>query len=166
MKPMIWAIAVAFILCASCKTEIKQEETSPNNKTIIEFLNPEGMHKNPAFSQAVIIQGASKTIYVGGQNAVDSAGNVVGKGDMEAQAKQTLKNLEKALEAGGASLHNVVQWNVYAVQGQPLEPAFKVFQQAMTGMKNPPIISMAYVAGLANPDYLMEISATAVIPEP
>jgi len=165
MNKMITAACAALIFCSSCNTDIRQEGTSAKREGKVIFLNPEGMHRNPAFSQAVSIDGTAKTIYVGGQNAVDSAGAVVGKGDMEAQARQTLKNLETALAAGGASLENVIQWNVYVVQGQPLEPAYKVFQQAMTGMKSPPIISMAFVAGLANPDYLMEISATAVIAE-
>jgi len=48
----------------------------------IEHLNPEGLHKNPAYSQAVAVAGPVKTVYVGGQNAVDSEGNLVGKGDL------------------------------------------------------------------------------------
>ena len=46
----------------------------------VERLNPEGLHKNPAYSQAVVTTGNMKTVYVGGQNAVDVSGNVVGSG--------------------------------------------------------------------------------------
>ncbi len=44
----------------------------------VEHLNPDGLHKNPAYSQAVVATGDVQTVYVGGQNAVDTAGNVVG----------------------------------------------------------------------------------------
>ena len=130
----------------------------------IELLSPEGLHKNPAYSQVAVIEGNYRTIYVGGQNAVDKEGNVVGKGDMEAQAKQVLQNLETALKAGGGSFENVIKWNVYLLQGQSAEKAFKVFQGAMGKMKDPPLITGIFVAGLANPDFLLEMDAVAVVP--
>ena len=68
-------------------------------------------------------------MYVGGQNAVDASGEVVGRGDIGAQAEQIFKNLQTALEAGGAKLDYVVKWNVYVVQGQSPMPAFEVFQR-------------------------------------
>jgi hypothetical protein len=40
----------------------------------VEHINPEGLTKNPAFSQAVVVTGPAKTIYVGGQDAVDGSG--------------------------------------------------------------------------------------------
>ena len=44
----------------------------------VQHLTPEGMHRNPAYSQAVIVSGPARTIYIGGQNAVDATGNIVG----------------------------------------------------------------------------------------
>ena len=66
----------------------------------IERLNPEGLHKNPAYSQAVVTTGNVKTVYVGGQNAVDVSGNVVGSGDIGIQAEQIFKNLERVMNSG------------------------------------------------------------------
>ena len=43
----------------------------------VRHINPEGLHRNPAFSQAVVVEQPAKTIYVGGQNGVDSSGRVV-----------------------------------------------------------------------------------------
>ena len=54
-------------------------------------LNPEGLHKNRAYSQAVVTTGNVRTVYVGGQNAVDASGQVVGRGDIGAQAQQIFK---------------------------------------------------------------------------
>ena len=131
----------------------------------VEHLNPEGLHKNPAYSQAVVTTGDVKTVYVGGQNAVDASGEVVGKGDIEAQAEQIFKNLETALAGGGAKLDHVIKWNIYVVQGQPPQPAFEVFQRLWGNRPNPPLITLLFVSGLAQPDYLMEIDAVAIVPQ-
>jgi len=84
----------------------------------VEHLNPEGLHKNPAYSKVVVTTGNVRTVYAGGQNAVDASGEVVVRGDMGAQAEQIFRTLETALAAGGATLDHVVKWNVYVVQGQ------------------------------------------------
>lgn len=130
----------------------------------IRYLNPATLHTNPAFSQLVVATGPAKTIYVGGQNAVDLAGNVVGADDLAAQTRQIFANLEAALAAAGAGLEHIVHWKIYLVQGQPLEPAFAVFQQVWGRRPNPPAITMLIVAGLANPAFLAEIDAIAVVP--
>jgi enamine deaminase RidA (YjgF/YER057c/UK114 family) len=76
-----------------------------------------------------------------------------------------LKNLEVALASGGAGLEHVIKWNVYLVQGQPPQPGFEVFQRVWGNRPNPPLITLLFVSGLANPDFLMEMDAIAVVPE-
>ena len=116
----------------------------------VTHLNPAGMHRNPAFSQAVVVEGNTRTIYVGGQNAVDAEGRVVGRGDLAAQTERTLENLATVLAAAGARLQDVAKWTVFAVQGQDARPAVGVFQRVW-GSAPPPAISVIAVAGLANP---------------
>jgi enamine deaminase RidA (YjgF/YER057c/UK114 family) len=111
------------------------------------------------------VTGSVKTVYVGGQNAVDATGSIIGKEDIKAQTEQVLKNIQTALSAGGAQLEHVIKWNLYVVQGQPLQAGFEVFQQVWGRRPNPPAITMAFVAGLANPDFLVEMDAIAVVPE-
>lgn len=130
----------------------------------VDYLNPAGLHANPAFTQVVVVSGAAKTIYIGGQNAVDAAGNIVGKGDIAAQTEQILSNVQVALEAADARLEHVVKWNIYLVQGYPLYPGLEVFQRVWGDRPHPPAITGVYVAGLANPDFLMEMEAVAVVP--
>ncbi len=131
----------------------------------VEFLNPKGMHTNPAFSQAVTVSGPVRTVYVGGQNAVDEAGNVVGKDDLAAQVEQVLHNLKLVLDAAGASPQNIVKWTLYTVQGQDVREGFTDFQQVW-GAPNPaPLITSVFVSALANPDFLLELEAVAVVPE-
>jgi enamine deaminase RidA (YjgF/YER057c/UK114 family) len=132
----------------------------------VEHLNPDTLVKNPAFTNVIVVTGNAKTIYIGGQDAYDaSTRTVVGKGDITVQVAQVFKNLEAALAAAGAGLEHVVKWNIYIVQGQPLQPAFEASQKVWGKRPNPPTITGVYVAGLANPDYLVEIDAIAVIPE-
>jgi enamine deaminase RidA (YjgF/YER057c/UK114 family) len=128
----------------------------------ITHLNPEGMHANPVFSQAVVVEGAARTIYVGGQNAVSPDGQVVGVGDLVAQTEQVFTNLETVLAAAGATLHDIVKWTFYVVPGQDMLAGLGVFQRRWGTTARPPAISVAIVAGLAHPDFLVEIEAIAV----
>lgn len=134
-------------------------------KGSVQHLNPDGLHKNAAYSQAVVASGNIKTVYVGGQNAVDASGNIVGKGDIKAQSEQALKNMQTALAAGGAKLEHVVKWNVYIVHGQSLLPGFEAFRRAWGDRPNPPAITGLFVAELAHPDFLVEIDAIAIVPQ-
>lgn len=131
----------------------------------VQYVNPDTLHKNPAFSNVIVVSGPVKTVYVGGQDAVDASGNIVGKGDIRAQTEQVLKNLQAALAAGGAGLEHVIKWNLYVVQGQSLQAGFEAFQRVWGRRPNPPAISMAFVAGLAHPDFLLEMDAVAVLPQ-
>jgi enamine deaminase RidA (YjgF/YER057c/UK114 family) len=134
-------------------------------QAVVQHLNPEGLHKNPAWSNVVTVSGPAKTIYVGGQNAMDPSGQIVGKGDIAAQTEQVFRNLETALRAAGARLEHVIKWNLFVLAGQPLQPGFEVFQRVWGQRANPPVITAAMVAGLAHPDFLLELDAVAVLPE-
>lgn len=131
----------------------------------IQHINPDGLSKNPAFSQIVMTQGSGKTIYIGGQDAVNEKGEIVGKGDIAKQTEQVMKNLQLALSACEATFDNLVKLSIYVVQGQNLYGAFQASQKFFSNLQNPPAISVLIVAGLANPDFLVEIDATAFIPE-
>ena len=124
-------------------------------------LNPAELPRNPAFSQGVQVSGPATTIYVGGQNAVNAAGEVVGD-DIATQTTQAVRNLERVLADGGAQLEDVVSWTISVVDGQDLRAGFGAFQQVWGTRSDPPAISVAVVAGLANPAFLVEVSAIAV----
>lgn len=142
----------------------KQSE-STSVKGQVQYIHPPALHYNPAFTNVVKVTGPAKTVYVGGQNALDQSGTIVGKGDIKKQTEQILTNIQVALAAAGARLEHVIKWNLYVVQGQPIQAGFEVFQRVWGNRPNPPAISMAFVAGLANPDFLAEMDAIAVIPE-
>jgi enamine deaminase RidA (YjgF/YER057c/UK114 family) len=135
------------------------------NNNNVEYLNPDGLFRNPAFSQVVITRGTGKTIYIGGQDAVNAQREIVGKGDIGQQTEQVMKNLQTALSASGATFNNLVKLSIYIVQGQDLYKGFQASQKYLAGMTTPPVISGFFVAALANPDFLIEIDAVAYIPE-
>lgn len=128
-------------------------------------LNPNGLFKNPAFSQLVTTQGNGKTIYIGGQNAVNEKGETVGKGDVASQTEQVMKNLETALKSCGAGFSDLVKLNIYIVQGQDIRKGFEASQKYLGKISNPPAITGLFVAGLGNPEFLVEIEAIAFVPE-
>ncbi len=129
----------------------------------ITSINPEALHRNPAFSQAIAVDGPHRTVYVGGQNAVDVDGNVVGQGDVAAQAEQVARNLQAALEAAGATLDDVVKLTIYLVEPHSAFPAYGAFQRVWGMPATPPTISLLYVSGLFQPDFLLEVDAVAVV---
>jgi enamine deaminase RidA (YjgF/YER057c/UK114 family) len=157
-------VYILFLLTVSCNNQ-KKNDIEKNAKGEVVYINPEGLHKNPAYSQLVITKGPMKTIYVGGQNATNKEGQLVGKGNIKAQAVQTLSNLKIALTAGGASLSNVIKWNVYIVEGHNARVAFEALQEDLQKMPHPPAITGVYVAALAQPNYLLEMDAVAVVAE-
>ncbi|MEM8927095.1 MAG: RidA family protein [Bacteroidota bacterium] len=130
-----------------------------------EHINPNGLFKNPAFSQVVSTQGNGKTIYIGGQNGVDKKAEIVGRNDIASQTEQALKNLKIALKSSEADYGNLVKPNIYIVQGQDLRKSFEASRKLLANISKQPIVTVLFVAGLANPDYLIEIDAIAFIPE-
>ncbi len=143
---------------------MKEAVDRGNSADLVQHINPEGLVKTGAFTNVVVVHGPAKTVYVGGQDAVDASGTIIGKGDIQKQAQQVMKNLQVALAAGGATLQDVIKWNVYVVQGQSPQPAFEVFQETWGDRPNPPAITLLFVSGLADPDFLMEMDAVAVVP--
>ena len=130
----------------------------------IEHINPEGMHRNAAFSQGVIVPAGARMLVIGGQNAVDENGEIVGKGDTAAQTAKAVDNLIKVLEAAGGTLDDLVRMGIYAREDADMAAGFGAWMARAGQLKNPPAVTTAIVSGLAHPDFLIEIEATAVLP--
>jgi enamine deaminase RidA (YjgF/YER057c/UK114 family) len=129
----------------------------------VEYINPEGMHRNPVYSQGIAIPAGARLLLVGGQNAVDGNGAVVGKGDIGAQTDQAVKNVLGVVAAAGGTIQSLVEVTIMMLSDQPLGPAFAAWMAHWGQRPNPPTVSMMRVVGLANPDYLIEIKALAVL---
>jgi enamine deaminase RidA (YjgF/YER057c/UK114 family) len=110
------------------------------------------------FSRAVRV---GDTVYVSGTVAWGDDGKLVGVGDVYAQARQTIKNIEKALLEAGASLADVVRTRVYVTDISRLEDVARAHGEAFGEIR--PASSMLEVSALAEPEMLVEIEAVAVI---
>jgi enamine deaminase RidA (YjgF/YER057c/UK114 family) len=123
-------------------------------------LRPAKLPNNPAFAPGVSVDGPARTIYVGGQNGINSDGTIVGT-DAGSQTRQALENVGLVLAEAGAGLADVVHWRIALVQGASLQAAFAAFQEVWGTRGEPPAISVDVVCGLANPAFLVEITAIA-----
>jgi enamine deaminase RidA (YjgF/YER057c/UK114 family) len=125
------------------------------------LLHPEGLVRSPAFSHVAVVPPGATTVYVGGQNAVDGDGTLVGGDDVAAQTQQVMTNLHVALAAAGASVHDLVMMTILLVDGVDLAAAYPVAAAELAGAA-PPVVAVR-VAGLAVPGALLEVSAVAAV---
>lgn len=128
----------------------------------IQRLRPEGLVSSPAFSHVAIVPPGATTIYVGGQNAVNPDGTLVGEGDVALQAFHALENAKIALAAAGATVGDVVAWTVLFVDGVDLAAAYGAIAPELAS-EEPALVTGARVAGLGVPGALIEISAVAAV---
>ncbi len=123
-------------------------------------LNPAGLTPAPGGIYTHVVQ-AGNTVYIAGQLARDANGEVVGVGDVAAQLRQVWSNLTVALEGAGARLEDLVKTTYYIVGAENLE-AVRATRRALA-LTDPPASTMVVVAGLADPRFLVEVDAIAVV---
>ena len=110
---------------------------------------------------------AGRLVYVAGQVALDSEGNLVGTGDAAAQTKQVLANIGHILAAAGAGFSNVVEFTTYVVGRESVQQFIagrtEVYPDLFPGGDYPPN-TLLVVDGLVREDFLVEIKAVAALP--
>ena len=131
--------------------------------TMLRHHNPDGLHRNPAFSQAVEVPSGARILFVGGQNGVDESGLVVGD-TVAAQTRQALENTRIAVEAAGGTIADIAKWTILLTDGSSAHEGFAAFAEFWNPDVPPPAITVQVVVALANPDFLVEIEATAALP--
>ncbi len=125
-------------------------------------IQPAGLVVSPAFSHVAVVPPGATTIYVGGQNGVDTTGTVV-SADVAEQSVRAIDNASIALEAAGASLADVVQWTVLVVADADLGAAYRAIAPRLAVAGAPPLVTAARVVGLGVPGALIEVSAIAAL---
>ena len=114
----------------------------------------------PRYSQAILVEGG-KLLFIAGQTASNKDGNVVGVGDIEAQAKQVFENIKTIVEEAGGTLDDIVKTTVYITDSKYREGQRKVRSQYLT--KDPPTSTLIVGKGLAREEFLIEVESIAVL---
>ena len=130
-----------------------------------ECINPNNLFPSlpHGFSQIVVASG-KKMVFISGQTAWDESKNIAGRDSVLEQARQAFRNLEKAMEAVGGTLKDVVALRIYVVDYQAESgTAVGTALRECFSSENPPASTWIGVAALADPEFLIEIEATAVL---
>jgi len=130
-------------------------------------INPDGLYQSLPFGFShAALQHGGRALHLAGQVAWDGEANIVGPDDLAAQARQALANLRAVLESQGAGPADIVRLRTYVVNHSPdkLGPITEAIM-AFYGDAVPAPNTFLGVAALALPDFLIEIEATAVVPE-
>jgi enamine deaminase RidA (YjgF/YER057c/UK114 family) len=125
-------------------------------------LNPGVWQDELDFSQAIEVRGAQRTLYCAGQVSVDGDGAPLNQGDMKAQFHQALTNLEAVLGLAGLALADVVRLNYYVTDVPAFLEAVPIVGERLKAAGCKPASTLLGVASLAQPEYLIEVEATAV----
>lgn len=128
-------------------------------------INPQDMYDSVqyGFSHAVAHRG-KKTIELAGQVAWDADCNLVGEGDLAAQAKQVFQNLRQVLAVAGAGPADVVRLRTYIVDYTPdmldvIGSEIAAFYDGAVPAAN----TLIGVQSLALPGFMIEVEAVAVV---
>jgi 2-iminobutanoate/2-iminopropanoate deaminase len=114
------------------------------------------------FSQAIAVEARGRLVFISGMTARRPDGTIAGIGDIEEQTRQVCENIKSAVEAAGGTLDDVCRVDVYLKNIGDRERVQKVRRQFWK--VTPPASTLVEVSKLASPQFLVEISAIALIP--
>lgn len=128
----------------------------------LELINPEDLPTPASYTQVIAASG-SRLVFVAGQVADDADGNLVGRGDLAAQARQAFANVGRSVAAAGARPQQVARITIYVVHHRPeYLPDISAARMAVFG-DHKPADTLVGVETLAEPGYLIEVEAIAVV---
>jgi reactive intermediate/imine deaminase len=136
-----------------------QVATSPANAR---FINPPTMATPRGYTHVAEITNG-RTVYISGQIALDQSGEIVGVGDMRAQAEQVFTNLKAALDAVGTDFAHVVKMTIYTVDIAQI-PVIREVRDRYVNIENPPASTAVEIRRLVREEFLVEIEVVAIVP--
>ena len=113
------------------------------------------------FSQATVVEAEGRLVFISGMTARRPDGTIAGIGDITAQTRQVCENIKAAVEAAGGTLDHVCRVDVYVRNMEQFDQIHKVRREYFKAPA--PASTMVEVCKMTSPDYLIEMSAIAVI---
>lgn len=127
-------------------------------------INPPELFSGKAFSQSYSISGAHRMVFVSGQVDCDRDGKVRNPDDLEAQLAGTLENVEHALSAQGASMHDLVHVTIYVVGLRPAQTTrIREIRSAWFHPERPPAVTLLGIERLAFEGLVVEVDVIAAV---
>ncbi|MCL4329077.1 MAG: RidA family protein [Candidatus Thermoplasmatota archaeon] len=123
--------------------------------------NPATMHRPSGYSHVAEVTG-KRIVFIAGQVAINSDGNLVGRDDYASQTRQVFENLKAAVTAAGGNMKNLIKLNYYFLDVTHL-PEIRSVRDEYIDMDAPPVSTAIEVRRLFRPDILIEIDAVAEI---
>ncbi len=112
------------------------------------------------YKMATRLEGG-RLLYISGQVAWDTSGNIVGKGDVRAQARQTFANLRGVLQAAGGDFGNLMKITTYITKIEDFPAVAEARSEVFGGQL--PASTLIVVKGLFHPDFLIEVEGVAAV---
>ncbi|MDP9927811.1 RidA family protein [Variovorax paradoxus] len=126
-----------------------------------QISSPALAQPNGHFSQATVADAKGRLLFISGMTARAADGTITGVGNIELQTRQVCENLKAACEAAGGSLKDICRVDVYVRNIEHFDIIHKVRREYFESPV--PASTMVEVAKMVKPDYLIEISAIAVL---
>lgn len=130
----------------------------------VKFINPPGLVAPTGYTH-VVVAADGQTVYVAGQVAFDSLGQVVGAGDFKVQLERVYTNLRTALASVGGSLSDLTKTTTYITDRSQV-PMVREIRARFLDAAHPPANTLLIVAGLARPELMVEIEGVAILKQP
>ena len=153
-------VVAAAVTVAAAGAAGEAHAQTPSN---LRFFNPPGMSKPPTYSHVVEVNGPNRTIYLAGQTGVDANGKVAE--GFRAQAVQVMENIKMALASVGGGFEHIVKLTSYLTNLEANGAEFREVRGSYFPNKDAlPASTLLQISRLANPAYLVEVEAIAILP--
>ena len=158
-REFVTAVTAAAAAGAAVAPTAAQAQAGTN----VRHSNPPGMTQPAAYSQVVEISGPHRLVFVAGQTGVDASGKAAQ--GFRAQAMQAFTNIKTALASVGGSMDHVVRLTTYLTDIQQDADAYREVRASFLPNKSAlPASTLLQVVRLADPSYLIEVDAIAILP--
>ena len=128
-----------------------------------EIINPEGLAEPRGFNHGILVDGG-QLLFLAGQDASDSDGEIVAAGDLLGQFERVVNNLATVVENAGGTPNDIVKLNVYVADRDEyrakLGPLGEIFSDYFDVY---PAMALFEVSNFFQPDALIEMEGFAVV---